>query len=489
MSGGLCMSMAPRPLNHISGMADENPMPAGGLLNSGRCLKKGGAFKNKMKKLSLTINVPGAITNGAGHEGGNGGSGNGNGTCTNGGSGSAGTIGGLAMKPSLRLAQGAPLSATFPSIDLNGRDHMSTTCGSLSARDPEMAFDGDRSPYKHGPICILPNLYLGSEHNASNIETLRSLDVRYILNVAKEVTNPLVERSVNVESQQQQVTPQPQPQQQQQQQQHKSLSLPAATQTTQPQPAPPSSPISPQLPPHLRHNLFAARALANAPAIKGNPALSVPALWRAPIMSSPLARNSITAPLDSPLSSAHSVASPALSSAALPSAGTLPTPVPQSSHMDDITFPDHTQTLTNDESEHTTDVSLTSQSEERTDEDSCSTSVPSTPSSVTSEQSVGSLTSASAEGSSSDSSTDSTFSFSTRISTLSSSSSSSASSSPSSSSASASASSSSSSSSSSSPSSPSLSSSSKPVSPPKLKSKALSRLGPGLSIQIPVKNT
>lgn len=45
-------------------------------------------------------------------------------------------------------------------------------------------------PYKFGPICILPYLYLGDENNANDLEGLKHLDVGYILNVAKEVTHP-----------------------------------------------------------------------------------------------------------------------------------------------------------------------------------------------------------------------------------------------------------------------------------------------------------
>ncbi|CAM0136846.1 tyrosine/serine/threonine protein phosphatase [Umbelopsis sp. WA50703] len=45
-------------------------------------------------------------------------------------------------------------------------------------------------PYKSGPICILPYLYLGDEHNANNTEHLHNLGIGYILNVAKEVDHP-----------------------------------------------------------------------------------------------------------------------------------------------------------------------------------------------------------------------------------------------------------------------------------------------------------
>jgi predicted protein tyrosine phosphatase len=52
--------------------------------------------------------------------------------------------------------------------------------------------DNDRAdkPYKQGPICILPYLYLGDENNANDMKRLEYLNIGYILNVAKEVTHP-----------------------------------------------------------------------------------------------------------------------------------------------------------------------------------------------------------------------------------------------------------------------------------------------------------
>ena len=49
------------------------------------------------------------------------------------------------------------------------------------------------SAYEYGPAQILPNLYLGSEQNASNEDVLINLGVSHILNVAQEVINPLAE--------------------------------------------------------------------------------------------------------------------------------------------------------------------------------------------------------------------------------------------------------------------------------------------------------
>ncbi|KAK9695818.1 tyrosine/serine/threonine protein phosphatase [Basidiobolus ranarum] len=44
--------------------------------------------------------------------------------------------------------------------------------------------------YDSGPICILPNLYLGSEQNAQDKEKLEKENIHYILNVAQEVDSP-----------------------------------------------------------------------------------------------------------------------------------------------------------------------------------------------------------------------------------------------------------------------------------------------------------
>ncbi|KAJ2961121.1 hypothetical protein NQZ79_g3562 [Umbelopsis isabellina] len=65
-----------------------------------------------------------------------------------------------------------------------------TNAKSLAAT-PRLALDNHKSrPYSNGPICILPNLYLGDEHNANDTEQLHNLGIGYILNVAKEVDHP-----------------------------------------------------------------------------------------------------------------------------------------------------------------------------------------------------------------------------------------------------------------------------------------------------------
>ncbi|KAJ1971932.1 tyrosine/serine/threonine protein phosphatase [Dimargaris xerosporica] len=52
--------------------------------------------------------------------------------------------------------------------------------------------------YKYAPVAILPNLYLGDEHNAANLPVLDRLDIRSILNVAREVDNPFRNRSISL---------------------------------------------------------------------------------------------------------------------------------------------------------------------------------------------------------------------------------------------------------------------------------------------------
>ncbi|KAF9106402.1 Dual specificity protein phosphatase 9 [Mortierella sp. AM989] len=46
---------------------------------------------------------------------------------------------------------------------------------------------GAASPYTSEPVCILPNLYLGAEHNATDIRTLQRLGITFVLNVAIEI--------------------------------------------------------------------------------------------------------------------------------------------------------------------------------------------------------------------------------------------------------------------------------------------------------------
>ncbi|KAF9437346.1 Dual specificity protein phosphatase 10 [Entomortierella beljakovae] len=46
---------------------------------------------------------------------------------------------------------------------------------------------GAASPYTSEPVCVLPNLYLGAEHNATDVRTLQRLGITFVLNVAIEI--------------------------------------------------------------------------------------------------------------------------------------------------------------------------------------------------------------------------------------------------------------------------------------------------------------
>ncbi|KAI8604301.1 protein-tyrosine phosphatase-like protein, partial [Dissophora ornata] len=41
--------------------------------------------------------------------------------------------------------------------------------------------------YTTEPVCVLPNLYLGAEHNATDVRTLQRLGITFVLNVAIEI--------------------------------------------------------------------------------------------------------------------------------------------------------------------------------------------------------------------------------------------------------------------------------------------------------------
>ncbi|GJJ77839.1 hypothetical protein EMPS_10198 [Entomortierella parvispora] len=46
---------------------------------------------------------------------------------------------------------------------------------------------GAASPYVSEPVMVLPNLYLGAEHNATDLNTLKRLGITFVLNVAIEI--------------------------------------------------------------------------------------------------------------------------------------------------------------------------------------------------------------------------------------------------------------------------------------------------------------
>ncbi|KAF9931112.1 Dual specificity protein phosphatase 10, partial [Modicella reniformis] len=48
---------------------------------------------------------------------------------------------------------------------------------------------GTASPYTKEPVCVLPHLYLGAEHNATDVNILLRLGITAVLNVAIEISN------------------------------------------------------------------------------------------------------------------------------------------------------------------------------------------------------------------------------------------------------------------------------------------------------------
>ncbi|KAF9930189.1 Dual specificity protein phosphatase 10 [Linnemannia zychae] len=73
---------------------------------------------------------------------------------------------------------------------------------------------GAASPYTSEPVCVLPHLFLGAEHNATDIKVLSRLGITAVLNVAVEIAQ------------------QEQQQEQQQQQQQQQLLHPTSRKTT-----------------------------------------------------------------------------------------------------------------------------------------------------------------------------------------------------------------------------------------------------------------
>ncbi|KAG0321145.1 Dual specificity protein phosphatase 10 [Podila horticola] len=55
---------------------------------------------------------------------------------------------------------------------------------------------GTASPYTSEPVCVLPHLYLGAEHNASDSATLSRLGISHVLNVAVEIAQQSQEETV-----------------------------------------------------------------------------------------------------------------------------------------------------------------------------------------------------------------------------------------------------------------------------------------------------
>ncbi|ORY07065.1 DSPc-domain-containing protein [Basidiobolus meristosporus CBS 931.73] len=85
------------------------------------------------------------------------------------------------------VLSGSAVQSLVPSTP---RNTVASICRSLTEIPAKESLVNCASPYENGPVCILPLLYLGTESNASSKENLQKFDIHYILNVAKEVTNP-----------------------------------------------------------------------------------------------------------------------------------------------------------------------------------------------------------------------------------------------------------------------------------------------------------
>ncbi|KAK9764083.1 tyrosine/serine/threonine protein phosphatase [Basidiobolus ranarum] len=109
----------------------------------------------------------------------------------------------LSEKPSLasRKRNSKNLSLVVPnSCGLTDADgaRPQTPMTSISQQFTKVQLSEDTNlqggnPYKSGPVCILPYLYLGCEKTAKDKDMLVKNDIHYILNVAKEANSPYFE--------------------------------------------------------------------------------------------------------------------------------------------------------------------------------------------------------------------------------------------------------------------------------------------------------
>ncbi|KAI9488221.1 protein-tyrosine phosphatase-like protein [Zychaea mexicana] len=67
-------------------------------------------------------------------------------------------------------------------------------------QQPQQQQQQQQGPYQHGPLQIMPHLYLGAEDNALDLDRLRRLSIDCMLNVAEEVVHPQERQFVSFES-------------------------------------------------------------------------------------------------------------------------------------------------------------------------------------------------------------------------------------------------------------------------------------------------
>ncbi|KAF9962903.1 hypothetical protein BGZ70_007808 [Mortierella alpina] len=90
---------------------------------------------------------------------------------------------------------------------LTSRLPTNTPALSSSSRRPISAYYSDfsaecgvASPYTSAPVCVLPHLYLGAEHNALDVNMLSRLGITSVLNVAVEIATAASEESRSLEA-------------------------------------------------------------------------------------------------------------------------------------------------------------------------------------------------------------------------------------------------------------------------------------------------
>jgi len=116
-------------------------------------------------------------------------------------------------KPKPTLVINSNINTTTSNTDINisnnSRMDVDNSSSSLAAeflqqqkqtKDSESILTASE-PYKYGPICILPYLYLGCEENAADKNILHDLNIGALLNVAYEVNNPFIQSFLQKDSQ------------------------------------------------------------------------------------------------------------------------------------------------------------------------------------------------------------------------------------------------------------------------------------------------
>ncbi|KAF8943529.1 Dual specificity protein phosphatase 10 [Haplosporangium gracile] len=81
------------------------------------------------------------------------------------------------------------LNQALPTPRLPLSTNPSSTHRPISAYFADFSAEyGAASPYTSEPVCVLPHLYLGAEHNATDVKMLSRLGITAVLNVAVEIT-------------------------------------------------------------------------------------------------------------------------------------------------------------------------------------------------------------------------------------------------------------------------------------------------------------